>query len=383
MSRVICPTCGEEFDIQSSKKYSTATESFNNPKDTNIIGTLVPANKNNNKGETKMNTKETFNIAELAKMVAEYQKNQESTVSSVSNEINPDFGKFGKTSKFYGKKLCGDFYNPFMVRRFLPKQFKQLMKNFDRNVDAGIKGTVTYMNSIFYTIKEIAKLSLMENKDPIAFRERSLFFTLSSCKGILLDYYGKCLEQIDMIKEKAIKDYENGKNVTSIVYDNTKYNVKFDLSIDNSNKRPIAKTNITVDWKVEENIVLIMNKISNASTYTELWHIISSEKKFHKLETGYSINRGPGKYFVVKKQNNNQLSKDFIEAYKKSGAYYTIKSELITDELNNNSMGLTYLGLSGKEATTLLRKNLVNGHEGFNFYKELKDMLDKAAEQNV
>ena len=48
-----------------------------------------------------------------------------------------------------------------------------------------------------------------------------------------------------------------------------------------------------------------MNKISNAYTYTELWHIISSEKKFHKLETGYSINGEPGKYFVVKKQNNN------------------------------------------------------------------------------
>ena len=335
-------------------------------------------------GENDMNKEnamtQTVTMDKIIDMMTELKNQQtENVVSSFTKEDETKFGKFGKTSKFYGKELCGFMYNPFMVRRFLPKQFRELMiQDSKHNVDKGIKRTVSLMDSVYYIIEECHKLSYM---DDIAYQERSLFWTVSDVKRILVDYLDKVQIYIDQAKERAVKITETtdeygitkkARRVKYIKFQNKKYDAHVDLSYDNKTSTAKIIKELVVDWDVEKNIAELKNKITECNSYKEIWHLMEINKKsLIKLPKSYRVihNNLKGDYKLEKISENRMftLSKEFLLGYKLSGAYYTLKDEIM---FGNR----TYHGLTGRDALVLLRNNLENGKEAHEFYGELKDM---------
>ena len=270
-------------------------------------------------------------------------------------------------------------YNPFMVRRFLPKQFRELMRQDSKhNIDKGIKRTVSLMDSVYYIIEECHKLSYM---DDIAYQERSLFWKVSDVKKILLDYLDKVQIYIDQAKKRAVKITETtdeygitkkARRVKYIKFQNKKYDAHIDLAYDNETSTAKIIKNVVVNWDVENNLAELKRKIISCHSYKELWHLMETNKKsLIKLPKSYKVIRDSlnGDYDLEKISENKMftLSKEFLLGYKLSGAYYTLKDEIMFGKK-------TYHDLTGRDALVLLRHNLESGQKAHQFYGELKEM---------
>lgn len=318
----------------------------------------------------------------ITDMMKELRNQQTENVVSQIREDEAKFGKFAKTSKFYGKELCGFMYNPFMVRRFISKQFRELMlQDSKHNVDKGIKRTVSLTDSINYIIEECHKLSYM---DDIAHSERSLFWTISDVRKILIDYLDKVQMYIDQAKDRVMKITESDtlkkvKKVKYIKFQNKKYDahIEFvDVVFDDKNPTGKIIKNLIIDWDIEKNITELKNKINECYSYKEIWHLMEANRKsLIKLPKAYKIIRDyfSGDYKLEKIPENKMftLSREFLLGYKLSGVYYTLKDEIM---FGNKA----YHGLTGRDALVLLRKNLEDGKRAHEFYGELKDMYGYA-----
>lgn len=369
------------------KKYNGITDDWDelkvyiNEDDENNMPNKFVETKSKEYTEKEENTMtQTVTMDKIIDMMTELKNQQtKDVVSSFTKEDEAKFGKFGKASKFYGTELCGFMYNPFMVRRFIPKQFRELMhQDSKHNVDKGIKRTVSLMDSVYYIIEECHKLSYM---DDIAYQERSLFWKVSDVKKILLDYLDKVQIYIDQAKKRVVKITETtdehgitkkAKRVKYIKFQNKKYDAHIDLAYNNETSTAKIIKNVVVNWDVENNLAELKRKIISCHSYKELWHLMETNKKsLIKLPKSYKVIRDSfnGDYNLEKISENKMftLSKEFLLGYKLSGAYYTLKDEIM---FGNK----TYHDLTGRDALCLLRNNLENGKEAHEFYGELKDM---------
>lgn len=337
-----------------------------------------------NNGENTMNN--TSDIAILMAMINDYKNSHQSEVAqavtdnsvydgrtqSVTQNVTVDGGLFARTSKFYGQELCGFMYNPFMVARFLPGQFKNLMNSYNKNVDKGIKQTVSLMESVEFMIEECKRLALMEKKDKIAFAERKNFWSVNDAREIFKDYINKIQANIDVAKKEVIElERKKGKRVTYIKVFGRKYNVKFELKVPEGASVSRVKVEAIIDWKYEKVLKTILVELNKCKSYDDLYKLMSfRQKEFINLKSAYQQRYlGNGRWEVIKKNHINTLSKVFVDGYKRKGAYYTLKDEIMFHEA-------TYCGVTGRDAVALLMKKLNEGFEGYKFYAELKAMLE-------
>lgn len=403
-NRVKCPSCGTEFDIQNEKEWNGYHSCGASIPDMDMcVGTLIPSekqtNKTANKGETKMANKGTT-MEEIMAMVMENQKQMTQMMvaiadkgersASVSVSSGDKGDGLGKTSGYYNKELCGYMWNPYLDRRFLPDTFRDWMKKYNLNIDLAIKNEVDLMDSIMFSIEECKRLATMQKTSPIAFAERSKMWTEDMMKKVFIKYWKLVLSDIDKAIE-AGKDYflEN-KHLHYIKYRGKKIPATVSEVVNNNNSaRPRMNIQINcyeettdkygrkvkTEWKLPLDINATLRKLEKAGTYKDLYCIMSTSELIH-LPNAFIRKYVWGDEIVthIKEKpgyHDNRLADEFIEGYKKSGAYFTMQHDI-------KHKGLVVKGLRDREAMAYTKS--LTDLPAYKIYKIYKVALGYSAE---
>ena len=278
------------------------------------------------------------------------QKNYSEKSNTNITSGKKDKNGWAKNSQFYGKEICGYAYNPYMIRRFLPAQFLGLMEKYNNNVHKGITEEYTYMYSIEYTIEEVRKLMMLQQRDQIAFDERSKVFTIIDCRNIFADYIDKVIKNIwDQIDDfvdhnRPGKEFKNGiKGYGFFSWGTVKETIV--------NHKVVKVFNKSEDLK---RVIKNLEKMENFIMHTYSYKVLYETMKGMKL---------------IKLPKVTKKSRIFMDCFIKAGAYYTLKQMLMFDDT------VEFKGLKGRPAVEKLRWHLNYGNEGYVFYAMLKEVM--------
>ena len=395
MAKVICPKCGSEvrlpeksdlvigkmlskecegtykLDLEKEGNGMTYYRNENLAADTLFRGTTktqeekAMRNQNQINATVKENTMNEINLAKLADMVAE--RIAAGTVGATvkeepTGEVNK--GQWAKNSKFYGKVIAGNMYNPYMIRRHLPAQYRELFLRYNTNTHKAVR-EMPYMYAITTLVEEIRKLAMLEKRDRIAFEERKLFFPIQDCCAILNDYFNK-------LNEFATNDLLSlyGKEfhkVGYVVKENIKgYGYITVGTIEEKIENHKVVKYIRPDEELERFIGAINQWRNEVIPYT--WDGIhfgytTYEKLSRKMQ-------GRDLIVITKQKKNHPV---WIEDFRKAGAYYTLKNEIALE-------GAEFRGMTGRAAVNELRKELVSGGrdgkgaKAYQFHAMLKEV---------
>lgn len=374
MSKIYCPNCGSEMRLPEKSSIgigmtiSKETKGdFALPLET-VRNNNVTENNNNveNKENKTMNNNNMnngmngFDMEMLAKMVAAQLSGQGIQAQTVVqnapkvdvsklNDCGSDKNHWAENSKFYGKEICGYAYNPYMIRRFLPAQFNQLIEKYNGNVHKAITVEYPYMYSVKYTLEEVRKLAMLQKRDKIAFNERKYVFTLAKCKRIFIEYINAVVNHLEdesvmfAACNKVGKEYSCGIKgfgwmTAGVVAEKIEHHrvVKY-LKKSNEFQKVFNYLN---DLKV---------KIDRCWSYKDLYETMPVAKN------------------LIKVPAEHKKSSDFMDCFIKAGSYYTLKQQLMFDDK------VFFKGLNGRPAVMKLRTYLETGCQGYVIYAMLKE----------
>lgn len=378
MSKIYCPNCGSEVRLpekssigigmtiskESKGDYALSLETVRNNNVTKQNNNVE--NKENNTMNNNMNGMNNgmngFDMEMLAKMVAAQLSGQNiQTQTVVQNAPKVDVSQlndsgiidknhWAENSKFYGKEICGYAYNPYMIRRFLPSQFNQLIDKYDGNVHKAITIEYPYMYSVKYTLEEVRKLAMLQKRDKIAFDERKHVFALKQCKVIFIKYIDDVIKYLNDEAErfarhnKVNKEYRCGIKgfgwmTAGVVAEKIEYHrvVKY-----------LKKSNEF--QKVFNYLNDLKTKVERCWSYKDLFETMPLAKNMIKVPADY------------------KKSKDFMDCFIKAGSYYTLKQQLMFDDK------VFFKGFNGRPAVIKLRTYLETGCEGYVIYAMLKEV---------
>lgn len=376
MAKVYCPKCGSEVVLpEKSSTVIGRTISEQTP-GSYALPLKQKEEQINNKEKKNMNNGGNFDINELARLVAEQlmsntkkedscahnaaiynNTNLEKDLESIENDVNDldcvkntDRNHWAENSKFYGKEICGYSYNPYMIRRFLPAQFEQLMKKYDYNVHKGITVEYPYMYSIKYTLEEVRKLAILEKRDKIAFDERRLIFTINKCSNIFVQYIEAVINHLWEDAQKFVDTHNVGKEY----------------------RTGIKGYGWVGCGKVVETIVKhrVVKTLEASDKFKEILKYLKDLKE--KIENRYHLSyadlyKWMSERPLINVPAETKKSKDFMDCFIKAGAYYTLKQKLMFDGK------VIFKGKKGRHAVMLLRTYLQRS-EGYQIYAMLKEV---------
>ena len=333
MSKVFCPNCGSEVrlpeksGIGSGMTISKETKGdFELPLETVRNNNVVNNNNNVEKQENKtmnnnMNGMNGFDMEALAKMVAAQlsgQNVQTQTVVQnapkvdVSNlkDCEVDRNHWAENSQFYGKEICGYAYNPYMIRRFLPAQFNQLIEKYNGNVHKAITTEYPYMYSIKYTLEEVRKLAMLQKRDKIAYDERRYVFTINQCKKIFVEYINAVIEHLEKEVNEFVRYNKVGKEYACGIKGFGWINAGV-VAEKIENHKVVKYLEMTDEFKNVFNYLGDMkSRVERCWTYKELYKIMSAKD-------------------LIKVPAEHKKSSDFMDCFIKAGSYYTLKQQLM------------------------------------------------------
>lgn len=371
MSRVFCPNCGSEVRLPEHSSIgigmTISKESEGNfalPLETvrNNNATENKNNTENKENKTMMNNNMNgFDMEMLAKMVAAQlsgQNVQSQTVvqnaprldvSQLNDTEVIDRNHWAENSQFYGKEICGYAYNPYMIRRFLPSQFNQLINKYNGNVHRAITIEYPYMYSIKYTLEEVRKLAMLQKRDKIAFDERRYVFTINQCKKIFVEYINDVITHLNEEAETFARYNKVGKKYSLGVKGFGWINAG--VVVEKIERHQVVKCiEMTDEFKNVFNYLNdLKEKVSRCWTYKELYRIMSAKE-------------------LIKVPAEYKKSRDFMDCFIKAGSYYTLKQQLMFNE------NLYFKGYNGRGAVIMLRDYLNKGYEGYKIYAMLKEV---------
>lgn len=395
MAKVTCPNCKTEFEIVDPKD-SHFCGYHPIPKTDEVIGELVPASEPkksvNAKGESKkMAENKGTTMEELMAMVMENQKQMTKMMVAMADKgeksaavpVSASGDGLGKTSGYYNKMLCGYMWNPYLDRRFLPALFRERMKKYDLNMDLAIKNEESLMESVKFCIKECKRLATMEKVSPLAFEERSKMWTVKMMRNIFIEYWNLVLKAIDKSIEAGIAYFEREGHLCYIKFNGSRIPVTVSEVVTGNNTiRPRMKIQINcfengtdehgnkikVTWKLPLDIKAAIRRLEEARSYEDLYGIMSTIRLIN-LQNAFIRKWVWGDDVISYIDENegfseNRISKDFIEGYKKSGAYFTMQDDIKHHELSVK-------GLEDREAMAYT-KSLVDkkAYEIYAIYKQ-------------
>lgn len=294
----------------------------------------------------------------LSKAVAER------ILKNFSGTDNESRTGWAQNSKYYGTELCGYVYNPYLVRRFIEKQFLELMKDYDLNVDKGIRCEYSYMDGIYYMIKEVRKLAMLEKYDKIAFEERKHFWSVCDFCTVFVDYFNNLKTHIQYLidKNKGKTVYFAGRTIE------VKKVPRFSTD---------CSGHVTILYKAKDDFLFnladdYIGRIWSCKTYKELADLIGGVK-IYKLPSKSKVQfviASNGQLRAIERSNAHGFkhSAKFVEGFKKSGAYYTAKNKIIFDDLQ-------FENRTGREAVDYLRS--IIDEPAFIIYAKLKNAISK------
>lgn len=390
-----CPNCGTEFyegfyDIGIAHKHPNGDctlipkeihndnierinkenkNTTNNTEKKEEENTMTTMNRENTKGNTTMGGNlDMFTMDTLAQMVAEYINTKAETVAETHKATKEngtpikttitsgveDKNGWAKTSKYYGKTIAGQAFNPYMIRFWIVRQFNELMRVYNYNVHKGIADCYDYMWSIDYVLnKEVSKLAMLEKRDKIAFEERSKVFDLGSCKQIFIEYIDNVIATLD----KEIEQFNYSSNVGKTLESGIKgYGwIKWGYVKEEIYKSRFRSHIVTVFEKSDELKLVYANLNNMKFRIQRCW----SYKELYETMKGMKL---------IKVSKKTKKSKSFMDCFIKAGAYYTLKYMLLFDET------VCFKGHYGEKGVDLLRHYLNIGEPGYVIYAMLKEV---------
>ena len=316
---------------------------------------------NNSKGDNNMSKSnvdvnvKNFSVEELSEVVAAAVKSVIGTTSKGNTEKTK---AWAENSKFHNQVMAdGHIFNPYLHRRFLPVHFLKLMKNFNMNVDKGIRETYSYMYSIEWMMKEVRKLAYLQKIEDVSFAERSVFLDIVDVKKIVADYVKDVKFYIRELIEEKLKDTKD-KDLHCTVYINIKGISSFveaghikEVVRDHEVVRELVMSEKLKD--VLSRLDLLLEDVNSVSSYNRDY-----EKMNHILSS----------FRMIYVPHDTRKSKTFVEVFKKAGAYYTIKNFVLFHGASLKDEEV------GKPSETMLGEFIYR--EAYVVYAVLKEMME-------
>lgn len=339
-----CPECGTLIltgnNVTENKTNKTEKE------ENNIMAAIIKGTKGTTKTSTKTSTKATkatkatevvnakdttmqanvpvtLTIQDLATVLAPYLNgNKQGDTGSLAIGNTPNGELFAPNSKLHGTIMADGFiFNPYLHRRFLPANYLTMM-NHRQGFEGCLRENYNFKYSLDYTRKEVRKLAFLQKNDKAAFAEGSQFFTLNVVKKIMNEYVTKVKTDI-VCARKYDENY--------VVFNNRKY----------KNESPDLQN-------ILNRLNVFAEQVNGANSYSKMQNILDG-------------------FNYIKVHKNTKKSQAFIHAYKKAGAYYTLKHLFMFEELEWES--------TPSASLATLRKLLDAGYEGYQFHAMLKELI--------
>jgi hypothetical protein len=239
------------------------------------------------------------------------------------------------------EQIISDGYvrNTKLHRRFVMAQMFQMLsyKSYDGH-DEGFHGYLNRMYAYDYTfnmmLDEVKVLSKLEVRDFESFQERSHFFTKEVILEVMNDYVKKLKEHIEKMPNKKCKGVPykriNGQDI-------------FVEDLDKKIYRPLCADIVYVRY---------------AKNYTEIYNTLNNfMKNMVKLP-----------YYTPK-------SKEWIDAFKGEGAYYTLKNLIMFHDCGVEELYLAPM-VYGMTAMNYVKHKLDTYHgEGWRMFALMKKVI--------
>ena len=298
--KLVCPNCGTEMKLPEKSEIVMGVTLSKESGGTHVLEADVI--KNCNLNSTKLNKENTTMRDERMNVLA----NAGVDVSKFFNVILPNGDVVKMTMGDNGvpivvndvaddpilNQIIEDGYvrNTKLHRRWVMAQMFRML-NFqsyygrEHGYDAYLRTYYGYMYQFDMMLEEVRILSKLEDRDAESFNERSQFFT----KDVIVRTYKDYLVQL-----KAYIDSQKPKNCKGVPYKRVKGQNVF---VDDLHKKVYGPI---------EGCIL---RIERAKNYKELYGIL---KAFNSE--------------MIKLRWNTPKCKVWIDAFKGSGAYYTLKN---------------------------------------------------------
>ena len=243
---------------------------------------------------------------------------------TLSTFDGPESG-VGVASRYYLKVLAnGEVFCPYTDRRFLPAQYLRLMALYDNNVDAAIAERYD-LKRVWKTLRyELLGLDWMRTHWRAAYDERSVFFPLEDVRGMVRDYLEKLREDLlDMSKCRYVK--HGGRytrripgigRMTLWTRETTKESVSANDSHTTTTVDTVTMTTFLAS--TVKGIDKCLRRLEFSASYSSVANVIDEMPKISLWKYGHG------------RATRNWQPTAWRLAFKKAGAYYTLKS-LIRD----------------------------------------------------
>ena len=261
---------------------------------------------------------------------------------------------YGKKSKYYGLEVNGYVWDPYIDARWLPANYLSFIKTYEGNTHKAICEKVSFAKSITFTLETIKKMEMIRTRDPEAFRIEWHFFSVNVCKDIMADYVKKIIEYMDSAIKKKEKESKKSDIPVIVQLSGNSYCIAKTKEVLKNHKGVMEHEKLPAYYRIVENLKRFEGKVSRCSTFRELLNVCNA----HEFMLYY-------KRSVIR---DLKKSKDFMEAYRKRGAWKTA-AYLVRFE------GLSFNGKFGKEAYEELLR-MLNFSKAYEIHRILLDMLE-------
>lgn len=235
----------------------------------------------------------------------------------------PDLAKLAQRSKWYNTVLQnGEVWTPYTSRRFLPAQYLGLMLNYDGNIDAAIARRYSLRDCFRLLDNEIEKLIFMESHWRVAFLERSRFLPIETVCAIFSQYLTGLKENIND-RSKCTFNSRTGvfwRKIQGEGRVDLWVQKKTEKSGDNGARSETVSIE-PLEWleRINDKIDLAERHVSRCTSYAKALEILRRYMPTVSMGT-FKDQDGYTRYW---------LPKAWKEAFKKQGAYYTLKSLIV------------------------------------------------------
>ena len=275
---------------------------------------------------------------------------------SLNPNIVEDGTVIAKNSRFFSQMMeDGYVFNPYIHRRWLPRQYRKLLSDagmpvLPRNFHQYIEVHFSNRYWLKFVDDELNKLINLNRYDVKAFKERSQFFTVDIIKKPYVDYVSGFSEQLQKPRSSffmSIYIYAKCYSYYFLVP------IKYLRTTRTADGTCIYQISNSYFDKLED----AKSRIENAMVYSE-------------IKAGIEIldDLGVLKYFHNIPLNDD-IKEELIYAYIKEGAYYTIKDSIMF-------RGGIFRELSGSEGCKELLRCVLDKEKSYGyFFDKCREML--------
>ena len=231
---------------------------------------------------------------------------------------------FAGSSKFYEQIMAdGEIFNPYIHRRWLPGQYAHIVECVKigcpkyNTMEEYFKWMYDTKYCVKYATSEIYKLYILRSYSKKAYTERSKFFTIEVLREILKTWVDNVINRVTNVLAGF-----NYAPMHLFIYDQ-KIFAEQEL------------TNVIIDKYIQRKKVnkydAYLSDLKTISMYLEKVNNIFDLKKI----VDKMLRREGSRQIPVPLKDSFRVPDSFYEAFWKSGAYYSIKSKIMTSENSN------------------------------------------------